>query len=482
MNQNSPLDPTPHDHGEHHGGEDYPRLELNRLVSESQANSRMRRVWQTLLLSIGLILIALGLPTERFFGGLEVIWQMDGSGPAPQGLMALPILASQSLFGIGLEASAFLWSAILYGASLFLLMRLMHRIGFDHEVGLAATLVVAISPLAWLGGTLPIEFSAGLFGSTLLCTSLFQTQQSRKQGYMWRATSYLLLAFMLQPENIWLAPAAIWAVDSRGKGQAQARTNAFSLAVVTGLCLWVSVTVGGGQWPDLWSAILGNLSGSPSILAGIGFWLAALGCAWLGLFYLLLGRREAEEQPAPNWVLAWIAVGVAPIVVGGLEHGPRGAFLLPMAGIGVADWLTRRVHVEHRAHWSSAMVAVQILLTAACAWGLQQTNPDRAWSQAAQAHFTPDDLFLSDSVPRAYLARFRQGVSTGLSDELGTEIHSSKRKGSPSRGLVLDGWAATPEPTTIPSWIDSQLPSNAPERRPLKVLTKEGLIPAQQVP
>jgi hypothetical protein len=482
MNQSSSYDHETPDQGEHHGGEDYPRLELNRLIGASQAETRVRRSWQAILLSIGLILVALGLPTERYFGGLESVWQLAGSGPTPQGLMALPILATHALFSIGLESSCFLWSAILYGSSLFLLMRLMYRIGFVHEVGLAATLIALAAPIAWLGGTLPLDFSAGLFGSTLLCTSLFQTDQKANQGYLWRASSYLLLAFMLHPENIWLAPAAIWAVSSQAKNRDQGRVNAFGLSVVSVVCLWVSVTVGGGPWSELWNSVMGTSPGSLTVISATVFWFAGLGAAWFGLGHLLLGRREAEEQPAPTWVLAWIAVGIAPLIAGGLDQGPRGAFLLPIAAIGVADWLTRRILVEHRSRWAALLVAGQLGLTVGSMWMLGQGDPHRAWSTAAHTHLAKDDLLVSPSAPHAYLARFRQGISSFQIDDEGTPILGSKLAQPLPVGLVLDGWDATPLPAPNQGWVDAQLPPIGPQRRPTKALTKEGMIPASQVP
>ncbi len=471
-----------HDQGDHHEGEDFPRLELNRLVGESQARTHMRRKWQACLLSLGLVLVALGLPTERYFGGMQTVWHLAGSGPTPQSVMALPILGTHTLFGIGVEPASFLWSAILLGCSLFFMLRLMHRIGFDHEVGLTASLLAVISPLAWLGGTLPLDFSAGLLGSTLLCTSLFQTQQTRKQGYLWRTSSYLLLAFLLLPESIWLAPAAIWAVSAQPKDPSQGRVNAFSLTVVSVACMWISVTSGGGHWPDLWRSVMGPIPGSSGLAAGVVFWIAGLGLTWLGLFYLLFGRREAEEQPAPTWVLAWIAVGVAPMVAGGLDEGPRGAFLLPIAAVGLADWLTRRVHVEHRSRWSAGLLASQILLTTGGVWILERQDPDQQWSEVAREHLVQDDLFVSPSPPRAYLARFRQGVSTCQIDAQGVAVHQSKLAEPAPSGLVLDGWEGSVSYPTLAPWVEAQLPPRGPQRRPTQVIKKEGLIPAPQRP
>ncbi len=464
------------------GAEDFPRLELNRLVGESQVQTRMRRRWQAFLLSLGLLLVALGLPTERYFGGLEGVWNMAGSGSTPQSVMALPILGTHALFGLGVEPASFLWSALLLGYSLFLLLRLMHRIGFDHEIGLTASLLAVISPLAWLGGTLPIDFSAGLLGSTLLCTSLFQTEQRSKQGYLWRAASYLLLAFLLLPENIWLAPAAIWAVNAQAKDPNQGRGNAFSLTVVGVACLWISVTSGGGHWSDLWHSIMGPIPGSSSLGGALVFWISGLGFAWLGLFHLLFGRREAEEQPAPTWVLAWIVVGVAPLVAGGLNEGPRGAFLLPIAAVGLADWLTRRAHVEHRSRWSAALLACQLLLTAGCVCMLEHQDPEQHWSEAAQEHFQEDDLFVSPSPARAYLARFRQGVSTCQIDAQGRAVHRSNFAEPAAGGLVLDGWEGAVSHPALAPWVEEQLPPRGPQRRPTQVLKKEGLIPALQRP
>lgn len=482
MSQTSPHDHDSHDHGEHPGGEDYPRLELNRLVGASQAQARMRRGWQAILLSIGLILVALGLPTERYFVGMDGLWRLTGSGPTPQSLTALPILASHWLAGLNLEAAAFLWSAILYGASLFFLVRLLQRIGFSHGVSLASTLVVMTSPLAWLGGTLPLDFSAGLLGATLLCSSLFQTKQERKQGYLWRASTYLLVAFMLQPENIWLAPAAIWAVKSQAQSGEQGSINAFGLTVVSVVCIWISVTSGGGSWTELWNSVVGLGPGSPSVLLGVAFWLSALGCAWLGLVQLVLGRREEEEQPAPTWVLAWIAVGVAPLIAGGLAQGPRGAFLLPIAAVGLGDWLTRRTQGPAQNRWAAMLVACQLLLTAGAVQVIERTNPDRDWSGLAHGLLASDDLLVTDSQAHGYLARFRHGVATCQIDAQGTEIHCSKPADPAPKGLILDAWEGPLLSPPRTPWIEAQLPPEPPLRRPTKALTKEGLIPVEQLP
>ncbi|MDF1729491.1 MAG: hypothetical protein P1U53_17245, partial [Sulfitobacter sp.] len=351
-----------------------------------------------------------------------------------------------------------------------------------HGVSLAATLLVTISPLAWLGGTLPLDFSAGLLGATLLCTSLFQTKQSHKQGYLWRASSYLLLAFMLQPENIWLVPAAIWAVKSQGKDDDQGSVNAFGLAVVSIVCIWVSVTAGGGSWLELWDSIVGIRPGSDSWIAGVAFWVAALGCSWMGLIHLVIGRREVEEQPAPTWVLAWIAVGVAPLVAGGLDQGPRGAFLLPIAGVGVADWLTRRTQGPAQTRWATALVATQLILTVASSYWVERRNPDRAWIAAAHEQLSDSDLLLTESSARAYLSRFRLGLSTALAGAQGAENHLSVLVEPAPKGLVLDGWGTLPKPPAWTPWIEAKLPPEGPLRRPTRALTKEGLIPFEQLP
>ncbi|MCA9002187.1 MAG: hypothetical protein KDB61_09700, partial [Planctomycetes bacterium] len=370
------------------------------------------------LLSIGLALIALGLPTERYFGSMGELWKLIGLDGTPRSLLALPVLATDALLVVGLERSAFLWSALLYGSSVFLLLRLLQTIGFSHRTSLAATLVAILSPVAWLGGTLPINYAAGLLGSTLLCTSLFQRGQTHRHGYLWRAASFLVLAYMLQPECLWLLPATLLAVIDRGKTKDSGRLNAFGLAAVFLVCLWAMGNATGDGWTEPKSTLMGSMDGSSSWYAGLGFWVVGLGAAWLGIVQLCLGSRVEEEAPAPRWVLAWLIVGLVPLMRGGDLEGPAGAFLIPIAAVGVADALTRRANSVERPKVAALFFAGQLLILGGSVWYWSSHRPHGPWFEVARTSLIDPNMRLStDYDSRAYLARFRLGIYSREEEE-----------------------------------------------------------------
>ncbi|HRV83070.1 MAG TPA: hypothetical protein P5218_16685, partial [Planctomycetota bacterium] len=176
------------EHGPH--SEDFPRLELARLVGEAQRQARVRQRVQMALMGLGLFLMALGLPNERYFRSMDRLWQLAGSGPPPQGVLTLPIYALHGM-GLSLEAAVFLVNALLYGASLWALQRMLRVVGFAWNLAWVSSLVALTCPVAWLGATLPTDYAAGVLGAALLATELFQTKQNKAFGYLWRVSIWL---------------------------------------------------------------------------------------------------------------------------------------------------------------------------------------------------------------------------------------------------------------------------------------------------
>jgi hypothetical protein len=153
-----------------------------------------------------------------------------------------------------------------------------------------------------------------------------------------------------------------------------------------------------------------------------------------------------------------------------------------MAAVGVADWLTRRVHDDKRAIVAGALVSGQILLTCFSSAFLARTDPNRAWYLVAQNLLQKSDLFVVQSAPRAYLAQFRLDIATRPTNARGVIIHRGTHVDRTLQRLVLDGWAATDgDPLRLPPHEPLSSPDGL-ELRPEALLTKEGLIPLRQVP
>jgi len=422
------------------GAQPFERERLTELLRGAEVTRRRRRRLQVALIGAALGILALGLPSERLWGDMGLVRLAVRDGDRSYGLLFPLAIAVQKLTGLRAEQAYFLIGAVAYGLLFPTTMRLLRRIGFKRGASLAGALTATLSPLAWLGATQPGDFAPGALGATLLLGTLFQPRQRWSGGYQVRAASLLFLAFLLSPENLLLAPAVVWAVGRRA-GRGQASLTAGPMALIVGTSVWFLVATGevDGR-PLYWHLLDTLLAGREQSLAALPLWLGTfavgLGGALLGLYTLLLGRRNSEEAPPPSWIVPWCLVVLAPVVGGSPAAGPVGGYLLPAAAVGVADWLTRREQERSARRWSVVLPLAHVLLTAVVAVTWNLTDPLRSWRADARAQLEPTDVVIAPGSERRYLLIQRWGLTAFPSrEDLPAELQGELALGA--RRLVL---------------------------------------------
>lgn len=390
-----------------HPGEDFPRAELAYMVGRAQ-EARARRRWlQVWAIAFGLGALSLGLPTARYFESLDWLWRFAGSGPAPHGILGAPLLGLTWWTGWSLEAVAFMVSASFLAASFVALYALLGTWQASLGRNLLVAGIAVASPVVWFGATLPLDYTAALFGATLLARSLFRTEQEHPYGYLWRASTWMTIAFFLAAENLWLLCPTLWAVIDRPREREQGWLRGFGLLSVFAVVLGVHAAMQPDPFGALRQALFRDGVAWSKVLPALGVGLVGLGVSLWGLWELFAGRREPEESPPPVWVLVWVAVGLGPLVTGGWSVGPTAAFLVPMAAVG---WTVRghRYASEQQAQRVTGLaLAVQVLLSAALWVPLRSSDDGTDWLTDASHALQPSDGVLSDDRAHAYWSAFR---------------------------------------------------------------------------
>ena len=395
----------------------FPREQLTELLGRAERVRARRRRVQIWLFGAGLATLALGLPTERLWGDMELVRLTAGNGQRSYGLLFPLAVALKSMLGMSAEQACFLLSALCYGLCLPALVSLLRTVGFEHGLAALASGTALVGSAAWLGATQPGGFGAGILGATLLLRSLFQTRERFANGYQWRAALYLTLAFFLSPESLLLFPSVAWAVARhRGRGRLQGPPAAAMLALAGGVPLVVLLSAGQGEtssWGHLLDSLLAGRHPGLGYLPGwILYLVGGLGVGLFGIYSLLFGRRLPEETPAPKWMVPWCLVILAPVVAGSPAEGPVGAYLIPAAAVGLADWLTRRGRGDRALLAGTWLCACQLVLTAVVVTGWSLGDPLRAWRASAQMHLEPNDVVLVRDPRRGYLLEQRWGMTT----------------------------------------------------------------------
>lgn len=470
------------------------RERLTALLGEAEAARERRGRWQGWLLGAGLAILALGLPQERLWGGMDLARQVAGNGERTAGLVFPLAVALRSLFGLGAEQACFLLAAVTYGLCVPALMGMMRSIGFLHGPSLAAALVAVLSPVAWIGCTTPLDLAPGILGATLLLWTLFRPQERVPSGYHWRASTTLALAFLLRPENALLFPAVVWAVSVHrglGKLRGPAAGLVIALAVTSPL---LGLFTGSPEraelgWRTLDMVLAGRAPSASNLLLGLVAVPLGLGASAWGVYVLLLGRRSPEETPAPKWVVPWCLVVLAPIVGGTPWSGPVGGFLIPAAAVGLADWLTRTAGEERARRRAFALLAIQLVATGLVAVGWRLGDPLREWRATARAALEPDDAVVAADARVLYLTGVRWGLaahpapaSGAARQDLPAELSADVARGARRLVLVEDA----PEPR-IGGDLDPRPPTGGwpatgsvlDEEVEVQVLTAGGMRPVR---
>ena len=419
--------------------EAFPREQLTSLIQGAESSRQRRRRLQPFLLGAAFALLALGLPTSWLWGDMELPRMVAGEAggysyglfyPAARGLCALPL---------GAEQACFLLAALGYGASVPAMVWLLRTIGFSHAISMLSTGICLLSCLAWTGATLPSDFSMGLLGSTLLMRTMFQQKERITNGYMWRLNTFFLLALLLRPENLLLFPACLWAATQRS-GRWGGATGAFSFMLVSTISLTILLgdDPSGAKWQHVGDILVagGERDVSALLQWAVGA-LGGLGLCLFGLYSLLLGRRNPEESPPPRWVVPWCAVAIAPVAAGSPEFGPSGAFLLPAAAIGIADWLARRGDEGRAISLGLRMLLGQLAATVLLVTLLWNQDPLRPWRNYARSALEPSDLIIAPRGPQSYLATVRWGLEVIETQPASQAIEALGDRGASERRLVL---------------------------------------------
>jgi hypothetical protein len=410
----------------------FPRERLTELLGDAEAARRRRERLQGWLVGIGLAIGVLGLPSERLWGDMALVRMTAGNGQASTGIVfPLASLLTRGL-GLGPEQACFLLSALAYGLLVPAGLRLMRVIGFDHGPSMVGVCVAVLAPVAWLGAAQPSDYAPGVLGATLLLTTLFQPRQRLRFGYQWRAAAFFFLAVLLRPENILLLPAVVWAVVvSSAKRREGGALAGMSVALVTLTGLRVLLA---GHGDTFWAAVLaGGRPDWSSAPVWIGTLTLGMGSAGLGLYSLLFDRRQAEETPPPTWMVPWCLVALVPLLGGSPSAGPVAGFLVPAAAVGLADWLTRREHVDVARRWMIALVVVQLVAAGGLRVGWDLGDPLGSKGVEARAVLNPDDVVLCADPDLAYLAGLRWGLevypdSNSLPPSVAADIESGARR------------------------------------------------------
>ena len=408
-------------------GAPLPREELARRIGAAERRRARREAWQPWVLGAGLAALALGAPSERLWGAMDLARQTAGSGERTAGIVFPLAAALRHLVGLAPERACYLLAAVAYGLCVPSLARLLRGIGFAHGPTLIATSIAVASPLAWLGSTTPLDFAPGMLGATWLLAQLFQPRERVRSGYNWRAALGLCAAFLLRPENALLLPATLWAVARhRGRGHLTGSPAALVLALATCIPFFGLVSGSPERRALGWRVLDTLLAGRAPDLANAPLWIGGLvlglSVAGLGVHSLLLGRRLPEETPAPPWIVPWCLVVLAPVVAGSPRFGPVGGYLIPAAAVGLADWLTRLEGDERPRRIGALLLAAQVLVTVLATWAWRAGDPLAPWRRSARAALDARDVVLSVDARHVYLARVRWGLESFVAPASGSPL------------------------------------------------------------
>jgi len=366
---------------------------------------------------------------------MALVRMTSGSGEISTGILFPLAKLLTRVEGVGAEQACFLIAALAYGLLVPATLRLLRTIGFEHGLSLGATAAALTTPVLLLGASLPGDFAPGALGATWLLTSLFRPRERVRFGYQWRAVTLYFLACLLRPENALLLPAVVWAVTRQG-GKTRGPLAGVTLALVATFALRILITGNAGAF---WDTVLSGRQPSWSALpVWAGYLTVGLGAAGFGLYTLLFGRRLPEETPAPVWMVPWCLVALAPMAGGVPGAGPVGAFLVPAAAVGLADWLARREQGSVARRALLTLVAAQVVLASAVRVGWEVRDPGRGPRASLRQVLASTDLVVTRDPTLGYWCSQRWGLETLPSlDRLG---------GAPSARIVL---LDTPAPGAV---------------------------------
>ncbi len=314
--------------------------------------------------------LALALPAaDPYTTGGEVARRLAGVRELTQGLL-LPLgQGMQELFdSVAPDTLMRLVSGLFFGAALTLTLAFLRTLGFRRTTTVPSAFMAFAVPYAWVGATSPIDYAAGLFGSSLVMWTLFHHEQTTRRGYHWRAILAGGLAYMLHMELALIVPAIALAVARHPKYRAEASINFFVVVAVLGMSIAINLS-GPGETQRITHMIERALAGADDYTGRTLLrWLIELpigfGVLLFGLYQMLFAARSATLKRAPMWVVPWCLAALAPVIAGNPEFAPIAPYLIPAGALGIADWLNRRGTAAKEARWGFTLLVVQVAATA----------------------------------------------------------------------------------------------------------------------
>lgn len=392
----------PHEHADWHNA-------AKLIPAEAPESSPRRRLVAGWVLGAGLAALALAFPEERLLGQqVARAWFFSGS-IANVGHLSLSYLVVW-ITELRPEAAGFVVAALAYGACLPVCLSIARRAEHGLGVSLATSLVVLLSPVAWVAGTTPGPAALGMLATLVLLRVVWL---SDRPAFFASAASWGI-AVWCAPVSVWLLPAVIWAVWDADRGTRRGQLTAAAAAILGGVWLWIFAPL----TPSfLREAIFGGSAGWGQIVAwGMGL-LPGLGLAALATASLFLLRRHESEARPPRWLLLWCLLPLAAVALGGSPTWEIPyLWILPPALIGGLDLLSR---LEERvvARFSLAAVVVQGTILLGVLAIFSSTDPLTEWRKSASEILDPEDLVFTTRADHAYLLRERWGLETQRVDE-----------------------------------------------------------------
>jgi hypothetical protein len=350
----------------------FPREDLLEAVARSDWRDREVPAIAWVLTGVGLSLLAAGLPVAEVLLRSTTEFAAGDAGPLAPLHAALGAVGRA---GVGIEAAAFLTSAVALGATLPALGLALRAAGFRGRLAFVAALIGVSSPLLLMHGRLPSDGPLVALGSALLLAAVAAPRDPGPQGR--------------RGYSIRVGAAALLLLALCGASRFAAATGAAHEPVV-------------GRWSDL--LLLGGTA------------LLAVPMAW---------RRQEEEAPPPFWLVVWLLIAAESALTMGAQAG---AALVPPLTLLVANALARRARPDGALRWAAAGLAGQVALAAAvAAWAPADT---RCFAASGPGETAAGDVVVTEDLgsDAAYLLRRR----------LGLEVVDRPPEGGARRVLFLD--------------------------------------------
>ncbi|MEM1449552.1 MAG: hypothetical protein AAGI22_10575 [Planctomycetota bacterium] len=329
----------------------FPREDLLEAVASSDWRDQRVPAVAWIVASLGVAALAAGMPVAATV--LTGPTEFAASSPSAITRPVHALAETLGRAGLGIEAAFFLLAAIGHGLCLPALGLALRAAGFSGRLAFVSALVASAAPLLVVHGRLPSDAPFLALGAILLFVAV-------------------------------MAPA--------DEGPAGRRGRTFRML----LAGFVALTVGA---PASTAPLFGRI-GDAALAGGVLWFVAPL--AWV---------REAEEEPPPRWLAAWVVLAFA----AGLASVVALAALAPLAAL-FANVLARRARPDGALRLALGALGLQVACAAAAIALLPPSTTSFATTSAG-ATKPGDVVFVDDDTSTdAFLLRRRLGLRV-IADE-----------------------------------------------------------------